>query len=157
MANLLDIRAARCFMPDGIAISNHGPLILSTNYWQSPLNQSGLFYCSVNAGAIRLLVPGGRTHHINDMRGAKHCILSRGPWPAMSKPDAIELIFDDNSDSPWCLYLTPEAFDMLPAEPPAGQEWVISVWTSKDGKPHKALERVCHWRRVERIPWLKPW
>jgi hypothetical protein len=66
-------------------------------------------------------------------------------------------MFDDGSDSPFALHLTPESFDMLPGEPTPGREWVCSVWTLKDARPHKALERVCYWRRVERIPWMKAW
>jgi hypothetical protein len=73
----------------------------------------------------------------------------------------------DRSHSPFALHLTPESFDLLPGEPEAGGEWVLSVWTAgKDGKPYKALERICHWRRVDKLgassrggrheSWLRP-
>jgi hypothetical protein len=113
------------------------------------------------------------------MRAAPECVLSRGPWLDAEAPDnlfaeGIELMWDDGSDAPYALYLTPASFyesnspywphphiwegvDLLPAEPEAGREWLLTVWTAKDGKPHKSLERKCHWRRVPRIPWLKPW
>lgn len=144
-------------------VHNHGPLILETDYWSGPLNQRGLFFASVNAGAIRLLVPSAHTAAVADMRTAKHVVLSRGPWPQARKPgerywpEGIELLFDDGSDSPFALHLTPESFDLLPAAPEPGREWVLSVWTTKDGRPHKALERICHWRQVEKLPCLKPW
>jgi hypothetical protein len=40
-----------------LAIPNHGPLIVASNYWQSGIAARGLLYLSVNGGAFRLLVP----------------------------------------------------------------------------------------------------
>jgi hypothetical protein len=140
-----------------IQIHNHGPLILATNYWQTELAAAGKFYASVNAGAIRLLVPVAQRAAIEDMRAARYVVLSRGPWPAMGLIEAVELLFEDGTEEPYALHLSPESFDLLPAEPPAGQEWLLTVWDDKKGRPHKAIERPCHWRRVPRIPWLRPW
>jgi hypothetical protein len=140
-----------------IAIQNHGPVIISSNYWESELAQQGKIFVSVNAGAIRVLLPPQSYGWLSDMRTARECVLSRGPWPAESKPEGIEIMWDDRSDSPFALHLTPESFDMLPAEPEAGREWICSTWTAKDGRPHKSLERICPWRRVARIPWLRAW
>lgn len=140
-----------------IEIHNHGPLIVSTNYWQSDYAAAGTFYCSINAGAIRLMVPASRRPDIDDMRISRHVVLSRGPWPAMSLPEAVELLFDDLSDQPYALHLSPESFDLLPAEPEPGHKWVISVWDEKNGRPHKAVERTCYWRRVPLLPCLRPW
>jgi hypothetical protein len=146
-----------------IQISNHGPLIIQTNFWDSELAQAGKLWVSVNGGAIRVLLPPQLYGALADMRQAKECVLSRGPWDprrtaGLHDPlEGIEIMWDDGSDAPYALHLTPASFDMLPAEPDAGREWVLTVWTAKDGKPHKSLERICHWRRVISIPWLKPW
>jgi len=140
-----------------IQIVNHGPLIVSTNYWQTDLAQAGKYYCSVNAGAIRLLVPPAHRDAIEDMRAAQYVILSRGPWPAMGLPEAVELFFEDTTDEPFALHLSRQTFDLLPAAPEPEREWVLSVWDEKKGRPHKAVERPCYWRRVPRIPWLRPW
>lgn len=140
-----------------IQVTNHGGLILRSNYWESPISKRGLFFCSVNAGAIRVLVPPQYNSVLGDMRAAKACVLSRGPWPDQHLADAVEIMWDDGSDSPFALHLTPESFDMLPAEPEPGREWVCDVYVQKDGIPHRSLTRRCHWRRVPRIPWLKPW
>jgi hypothetical protein len=137
-----------------LEIHNHGHLIISTNYWQSEHAAAGKFYASVNAGAIRLLVPQSRRADIEDMRAAKQVILSRGPWPEQMLPDAVEILFDDLSDNPYVLHLSHESFDLLPAE---SDQWIISVWDEKKGRPHKSIERPCQWRRVPRIPWLRPW
>jgi hypothetical protein len=140
-----------------IQVSNHGPLITSTDYFSSELAQRGLVFCSVNAGAIRILLPRERWPDLNDMRQSKYCVLSRGPWPGERKPEAIEIMFEDHSGSPYALHLTPESFDMLPAEPPPGREWICTAWIEKDGAPHKSLERICHWRRVDKIPCMRAW
>lgn len=144
-------------MTDLIRIDNHGQLITGTNYWELAVEEAGNIFVSCNAGAIRVLVPRVHRRIIGDMRSAKYCVLSRGPWPAMRLAEAVEILWDDLTDDPFALHLSPESFDCLPAEPPAGQEWICSAWDLKKGRPHKAVERVCHWRRVERLPWLAPW
>lgn len=153
-----------------VQVDNHGPLIIGTNYWDSELARAGKVFVSVNAGAIRVLLPPAAYGWLSDMRTAKECVLSRGPWSIkglLGIPGAphvetavvegVEIMWDDGSDSPFVLHLTPASFDMLPAEPEPGREWVCSTWTAKDGRPHKALERICHWRRVAEIPCLEPW
>jgi hypothetical protein len=140
-----------------ITVENHGPLILRSNYWTSELAAAGKLFVSVNAGAIRILLPPQIYGDLADMRSATECVLSRGPWPAERQREAVEIMWDDGSPNPYALHLAPASFDLLPAEPDAGREWLLTVWTAKDGKPHKSLERKCHWRRVPRIPWLKPW
>ena len=157
-----------------IQVTNHGPLITSTNYWSSEYARAGKIFCSVNAGAIRVLLPPQHYPSLIDMRASRYCVLSRGPWTTTITPDqqqamqlprsvqtvvvdGVEILWEDGSDSPFCLHLSPESFDLLPGEPEPNREWLCTTWTQKDGKPHLALQRICHWRRVAQIPWLKPW
>lgn len=140
-----------------VTTENHGPLIVASSYWGSDLEGAGKYWVSVNAGAIRVMVPRTARAVIQEMRTGKTVIVSRGPWPANQLPEAVEILFDDGGDDPYCLHLSPESFDLLPAEPPKDQEWILSVWDLKKGKPHKAMERPCHWRRVAKIPFLQPW
>ena len=140
-----------------ITVTNHGPLILATSYWDSEVEAAGKLWCSCNAGAIRVLVPRSRRSIIPECRTAEYAVLSRGPWPEMRQPDAVEIMWEDGSDSPFALYLAPESFDLLPAEPPPDREWIVSLWDDRKGEPHKALERRCYWRRVPGIPWMRPY
>jgi hypothetical protein len=140
-----------------IEIHNHGPLVLSTNYWNAELARAGKLFVSVNAGAIRILLPPSRYPDLADMRAAKYCVLSRGPWPAEGHAEGVEIMFEDESQSPYCLHLTADSFDLLPAEPERGREWTLSAYTAKDGKPHRALDKLCHWRRVDKIPCMRAW
>ncbi len=136
---------------------NHGPLVLSSTYWGSEVEQAGKLWVSCNANALRLLVPRTDRELIEAARQSQYAILSRGPWPEKGLQDAFEILFEDGSDSPFALHLSASSFDRLPEDPVAGQEIVVSIWDLKKGKPHKAVERRCHWRRMPSIPWLKPW
>lgn len=136
---------------------NHGPLILGSTYWGSEYERTGKLFCSTNAGAVRVLVPRGGRAMIEECRPSRHVVLSRGPWPEMGLDEAVELMFEDGSDAPFAMQLSPESFDLLPAEPEPGREWTVTLWDLKKGKPHRALERRCHWRRVPKIPCLRPW
>jgi hypothetical protein len=138
-------------------VRNDGQAIVETNYWSSEVARRGLIWCSVNAGAIRVLLPPEREEFLPDMGAASECILSRGPWPAMKLADAFELLWDDGSDSPFAFHLAPESFDSLPAEPMAGREWQLSVWTERERKPRMEREWTCHWRRSNQLPDLRPW
>jgi hypothetical protein len=40
-----------------ITISNDGQAVVATNYWSTPPAVRGLLYLTINAGALRLLVP----------------------------------------------------------------------------------------------------
>jgi hypothetical protein len=138
-----------------IEIHNHGPLITASNYWDSEMAAAGKIYVSVNAGAIRMLLPSVLRHYLQEQRPAQYAILSRGPWPAAGLEDAVEILWEDGTKAPFSQQLHPVSFDFLPAEPEAGKELVITVWVDKKGFPHKSLERRCLWRRVPSIPWLK--
>lgn len=138
-----------------IVTTNHGPLIVASTYFGSDIERAGKLYCSVNAGTIRVMVPASLRRMIDECRGARYVILSRGPSP--DSPESVELLFEDHSDSPFVIQLTAESFDLLPGEPADGQHWVLTIWDQKRGKPHLALTRPVKWRRVERLPCLKPW
>lgn len=140
-----------------IVTKNHGHLIVSSSYWGSELESAGKLYVSCNAGAIRMLVPSSMRDVIEEARKARYVVLSRGPWPSLGKEEAAEIMFEDGSDNPYVIHLGPESFDLMPADPGTGREWVLAIWDLKKGRPHKAVERPCHWRRVEKIPCMMPW
>lgn len=140
-----------------LIVTNHGPLIVETNFWETDAAKAGKVFCSCNAGAIRILLPGSQKQLLNDMRSAKYVILSRGPWKAMRLAQAVELLFEDETESPFSMHLSNESFDVIPAKPETGREWIVSVFVQKDGKPKKALERPCKWRMAKEIPCMEPW
>ena len=133
-----------------ITISNNGQDIAHTNYWDSEHAQKGYFYASTNAGCVRLLVPDNQIHINQEFRAAKYVILSHGAWVDQNRPNALELLFEDFSDSPYAIHMVPEQFDMIPD---GKGKWVFTAWT----RGGKQFECPLKYRRVNKIPCLKGW
>jgi hypothetical protein len=143
-----------------LRIDNHGPLITASNYWRSDLAGGGRLYLSLNAGAFRLLVPSHLEHVISEMATGKHAVVSRGPWPAAKRVDALEILLDDGTANPFAVHLDTNAVDRLPLDSDQGKEWIFTVWCRprrKGSRPHKALERPAYYRRVNSLPCMKPY
>jgi hypothetical protein len=135
-----------------LTIKNDGREITQTNYWDTEHALCGYCYLSWNAGAARLLVPDALQSTLQDMTTAEYVIVSRGPWPEQGGRDALELLFEDGTDSPFCLHLSAEQTDrLLPEEDQGGL--VVSVWTRAGWR----LTRPGKYRIVQRIPCLDPW
>lgn len=136
-----------------ITIKNNGQVIESTNYWDLEQAQRGYVFLSWNAGAGRLLVPDSQAAIIREMKTGKYVIVSRGPWMDQGGRDAVELLFEDGSDSPFALHLVSEQCDrMIPATDEGGGIF-ISVWT----RAGEQLRLPARYRRVDEIPCLAPW
>ena len=136
-----------------IKIENAGQRIISTDYWDSPQAKAGYLFLSWNAGAARVLLPDSQKAMLHDMRSAKSVIVSRGPWADQGNREALELLFEDNSDSPFCVHLVSEQCDRLIPETDQGSGFVVAVWTRGGEK----LRFPGMYRVVETIPCLAPW
>lgn len=142
-----------------LSIENHGPLILASNFWESPECAAGKLIVSINDRAFRLLIPPTLEPAIAEMQTARECLVTRGPWPAMGLADAFEILFDDGTNDPYALHLSPESFaSLIPSDEWIGAaDVVLTAWTSpRRGKPRMALQRPCWYRRAPRLPYLKP-
>lgn len=136
-----------------LQISNKGQAIASTNYWNGDHAKAGLLYLTWNAGAGRLLLPDSQKSMLPEMRSAKYVIVSRGPWTDQGGRDALELLFEDDTDSPFCVHLVAEQTDRLIPETEQGAEFVITVWTRGGEK----LRLSGKYRTVETLPCLDKW
>jgi hypothetical protein len=131
-------------------ISNDGPRILSTDYWTTEHAAHGLAYLSVNAGALRLLVPQLLEPAIAEMRTAAYAIVSLGTHDETGRA-AYHLLFEDHSDAPFALVT--ENFDRAIAEE-RREGLSLSVWTQP---AELALEMRAYFRRVPRVPCGDGW
>jgi len=136
-----------------LEIRNRGQAILSTNYWDSDHAKAGYFYLSWNAGAGRLLVPDSQKATLRKMKGAREVIVSRGPWLDQGGREALELLWEDGSDSPFCIRLVAEQTDRLIPDTDQGGGFVVTAWT-RGGLKGRWPGR---YGVVTEIPCLQPW
>lgn len=149
-------RLGEGLMGQTIRVQNAGPDIVATNYWETDLPGRGLVYVSVNARCFRILMPD--EFPLDDLRLARMVVVSRGPWPSEALPDAVEILFDDGTASPFALHVSPGQIDRLPPPADSGRaDLTRAIWTSGPNGPAKALSFPAGYRTVARIPSLAPW
>jgi len=142
-----------------LQFQNDGPLLVASDYWQSPIAAAGKLYVSINAGCFRLLVPQSQHGSISDMRPrAKHIVVSmlpRDKW--VDREYCLEWMVEDGSDTPWACHLSPGAVDRAPNHEDVGIdiERRGSVWDFLKGRPHKCLELPAYYQLVPELPWLR--
>lgn len=136
-----------------LIIENRGQAITRTNYWDSEHAARGFVYLTWNARAGRVLLPDAAKPMLREMRGAREVIVSRGPWPEQGGRDALELLFEDGSDAPFCVHLAAEQCDRLLPDRDQGGGFVVTVWTRGGEK----LRLPGRYRTVAAIPCLAPW
>lgn len=135
-----------------LSIENDGQAILRSNYWDTPLNESGTIAISMNAGAFRILLPDSMVDQVAEMLTAREVIVSKGHYQARR---AYEILFDDHTDSPYSLMVDGRQFASLqPEDREHGKEVRVSVWVRG---PERVLEMPARFRVVRRLPCLQPW
>ena len=136
-----------------LKIINKGQAITSTNYWDSEHARRGLVFLSWNAGAARILLPDSNKTMLREMRTAKYVIISRGPWMDKGVDDALEIMFEDGTHSPFSFHLVAEMTDRMLPEDNQGGGFTVTVWTRGGEK----LRLPGKYRVVSAIPCLEPW
>ena len=72
-------------------------------------SKRGRIWCSVNAGAIRVLLPPAR--YGDTRRDARRRVLH--PFARfLARPGGVEIMWENHTDSPYSLHLGTESFDM---------------------------------------------
>lgn len=97
-------------------IQNDGREIVATDWWETPNGAATTAY-SINAGALRLLVAANSAAEVaREAPTGRVAVLSIGPDKSdPARPERAGLMFDDGSESPFCLLTDLAAFDRLPA------------------------------------------
>ena len=97
------------------SVQNSGREIVATDYWSTPNGATKTAY-SINAGALRLLVAANLADEVaREAPTGRVAVLSIGPDKGdPARPQRAGLMFDDGSDSPYCLLTDLAAFDRLP-------------------------------------------
>lgn len=133
-----------------IEISNNGSDILNTNYWGTEPADKGFLFLSWNDGVGRLLVPRSQEHAIDDMKTGLYVIISSGLWDGR---EALELVFEDNTSSPYSVTLVTDQTDRLLPDTDQGGGFKVAVWTERGNQ----LTLDGKFRKVGNLPCLAPW
>ena len=136
-----------------ICIANSGQAIKDTNYYDTLLAARGQFLLSWNAGAGRLLVPDNQKPTIREMRSAHYVIVTSGCWSERGGISAVELLFEDHSDTPFVITLPASQCDRMLAASDCGSSPFITVWTRGGQK----LRLPGRFRYGHELPCLKAW
>lgn len=135
-----------------IKIENNGPEIVATNYWDTEIGRN-YYAVTANAGCLRVLVPKNKEHLIKDMVACEYAVVSTLASPSLGKL-SLEILFEDQSDSPFSLQLTAGAvLGFFPKADPKPIERTLTLWVS--GLRKVATIRAFT-RTAPRIPYLKP-
>jgi hypothetical protein len=143
-----------------IEIRNDGGKIIWSNFWQTEFNERGLFFLSINARTVRLLMPKRRTPAILEMTTAKHIVLTRGRY---ENKDAVELLFDDGSDQPYGLWIDGGQTDRLWPPSEDGTKLPFLLYGPRiDGatvtsEPFEYWTSTAYLRRAPKLPFMAAW
>lgn len=144
-----------------IVVTNNGPLIQETNYWDSPIAHGGYLFFSVNAGCIRMLMPdhqGGEP--LNSTRqqlddsvfdATKYVIISRGHYGG---PVAYEVLFEDDTLEPFVIFADCRQWDRTIPDSESGRTLPFHVYRRGCTLVRKFEGR---FRCVNQLPCLRPW
>lgn len=137
-----------------IEIGNQGGELVSTNYWDSHMAKAGLLYLSWNARVARILLPDKCISMLREIKTGKYCIISQGPQITYNRSaGAVELLFEDLTDSPFSLQLGAAQVDRRVDCTKPQEGFNVTVWSSS-GKLHSMPGKL---RKATHLPCLKPW
>ena len=140
-----------------VSITNDGPKIIETNYWESEHAKYGFLYMSINAGCYRLLIPKFREDYLKEIATAKDVVISRGPAPNLQPPrsDYFEIMFDDHTDTPFIINVGVEQWDRVPTDADQGWKGKMHIYFDRSKEPVMEFYNL-FFRRVKKIPCMKP-
>jgi len=115
----IDITASTGAGPSFLASNYRHGRLYSSNFWETDLARCGVFYLSIHADKVCVLVPQQFVREVKrEVRTARRVQVDMAPHrPAPGQPPfGYRLIFDDGSDNPFFLAVGSGQFDgVLPA------------------------------------------
>ena len=136
-------------------VENNENLIVSTNYWNSGLSRGGIYFFSVNAGCVRMLMPttepAGDKLDDSVFETTQYVIISRGIYMGL---DAYEVLFEDGSSNPFAIHAAASQWDrLIPAAESGRTDLAFQVY--RNGKMIRHF--ACKYRFVPSLPFMKEW
>nr|WP_321271021.1 hypothetical protein [uncultured Tolumonas sp.] len=132
-----------------ICIANDGQKIAETNYWESDMARAGLLFLSWNEGAARLLVPKTQEKTLKEMKTGNQVVVTRGFFRGV---DALEVMFEDHSASPFSIHIAMTQTDRLIPKSDKQGIFDFTVWMLEG----EVAAFPAKYRRVKYLPCLQP-
>ena len=115
-------------------IDNEGQRIIRTDYWQTPHAAQGLLYCSINAGAVRLLVPPS-------VAATLLAEVPREPRPVLQQTEReLSIRWDDDPEQPYEIAIDMSQCDRRIHETDLGRVLPL-IWYSSRGAAMTEIRR----------------
>lgn len=150
--------------PTGIFVRNDGKRLVSSTYWSSPLAQRNFVFVSINAGALRVLLPRDVDQELlRAARTSREVLVTRvsGALEHLAHFDpsfALELLWEDDSDAPYSLCVGLTQLDRLPPTSEAGRALEVSLWDiGPYGQPRMLHQLPGRFRVAAQVPYMQRW
>ena len=102
---------------------------ICSSYWGSKMDKHGLFYLWWNNGEARLLVPKEYEYTVDEMLTGHMVINTGGKSLFVTDKNAVEIIFDDNTSSPFFVEVNSNHCSQLLPDEDHGTTFQFSIWT----------------------------
>lgn len=109
-----------------ITVGNNGKYIKETDFFESEHAQKGFYFCSLNAGAWRLLVPKQQEYMLKEIKTAKRVEIER---TTLKGRKAFQIWFEDGTDSPFQVTVLAEMVVMNPDKTWGDKPFPFLVYT----------------------------
>lgn len=119
-------------------ILNDGNRITSTDYWQTEHAARGLLYLSMNAGALRLLVPRASEGMLKLWKRANRAAVQIAGAASVG---LVHIVFEDDTNDPQFITIDARQCDRLPPAEEAGQWRPLVIYTPSLNNPAGVVQR----------------
>lgn len=119
-------------------LSNDGPMIIDTNFWESEYNALGLFFLSQNTGASRLLVPDSKVALLAELEATRFVEIEHD---RLAGRPVINLWFEDGTANPFRLQMSDAHLDLWPRRTNASSR--LLVFSRNGLVQNHRIRRVC--------------
>lgn len=119
-----------------VRIANNGMHIVSTDYWSTEHAAAGFAFLSVNAGAVRLLMPRGWTE-LDDPRVTRASVQLVGA----QRVGVAHVVLEDGTDSPAYITIDARQCDRTLPAADAGKRMQLLVYGPGAGPEDVVLVR----------------
>lgn len=119
-------------------LSNDGPMIIDTNFWESEYNALGLFFLSQNTGASRLRVPDSKVALLAELEATRFVEIEHD---RLAGRPVINLWFEDGTANPFRLQMSDAHLDLWPHRTNASSR--LLVFSRNGLVQNHRIRRVC--------------